>query len=223
LLLEAGANVDYFNELGMTSLHISIYREQEHIVAALVDYGAKPSIVDCFGRSSLDWAYGREPLLKMIAPRRRPFRFTPVSEQLQVLRKSIRFLIEKAIQQNSDRFMHELGHCLIYIHDFGEARQAFRQQVHSVVATVHNASCSLCPLHNKIRGERYVCQTCPDVNLCSRCMKKYNTTRSDKWCRKHQFLQVLGGSSDRDQVTKMKLYGAKRSQWLKGLAEKYKV
>jgi hypothetical protein len=87
--------------------------------------------------------------------------------------------------------------------------------------TVHRAWCSFCPLRNSIQGERYVCQTCPDVDLCSQCMKKYNTTRSDKWCWKHQFLQVLGSSSDNDQVIKIKLLGENRSQWLKGLAERY--
>jgi hypothetical protein len=205
LLLEAGANVNHFNELGITPLHLSMYREHAHVVATLIEYGANPSVVDCFRRNSLDWAEHLS-IFKMIGQSRHDFRTTPISEQLQVLRKSTRFLIEKAMQSISDTFMGELGHCLIYLHDLKEAKQAFRQAIHSVRTTeiiVHQASCNFFPQPNDIQGERYACQTCPDMDLCSSCLKKYGTIRSDAWCRKHQFLQVLGGNSENTQMTEI--------------------
>lgn len=123
-----------------------------------------------------------------------------------------------------DGLMHELGHCLIHLQDLKEARQAFRERLEleqTANGMVHQAFCDTCSTSKNIQGERYVCQTCPDFDLCSSFMKTYNADTLSIRCRKHQFLQVLDGVADGDRFSEIKLSGETRKQWLERLAGKY--
>jgi Zinc finger, ZZ type len=120
--------------------------------------------------------------------------------------------------------MNKLGRCLIHLHDLEDARQPFRQRLEfekTAEEIVHQAWCDNSSTLQKIRGERYVCQTCPDADLCSPCMKMYDADTWSFWCRKHQFLRVLDGVADDAQPNETRLSGEMRKQWLERLSRKY--
>lgn len=53
----------------------------------------------------------------------------------------------------------------------------------------HRCVCNLC--RRSIGGTRYVCETCPDYDLCAKCMKAYQSgQRGNLVCRGHNFREV---------------------------------
>ena len=58
-LLDAGADPDAPNEIGVTSLHLAAYEGRLEVVTLLLDRGADPDARDDFGKTPLDLAEDR--------------------------------------------------------------------------------------------------------------------------------------------------------------------
>ena len=65
-----------------------------------------------------------------------------------------------------------LGHCLSRLGHHGEARIAFEQQI-DYFEIKHSVTCERC--EESIRGSRFVCYSCKDVDLCQSCVKCYSS------------------------------------------------
>jgi hypothetical protein len=89
-------------------------------------------------------------------------------------------------------WLHELGHCLMFLQNNSAAYYSFQQEVtrnKEDGGAVHNVSCNKCS-KSGFMGVRYVCRTCPDTDLCGSCMDLYTREGGSKTCHNHQFLDV---------------------------------
>ncbi len=120
-----------------------------------------------------------------------------------------------------------LGHCLVLLQDFDEAYTACRQGLkvrleggHVVVH--HHATCDLCPNRREIKGSRFVCKTCPDMDLCESCMADYERRDMTQMCHGHSFLKIDKENVEDGPSDQVNELGESRIKWLKRLAQKYK-
>jgi ankyrin repeat protein len=178
--------------LNRTPLHYAIYRSHENLAELLLAHGANALLIDCYGRSSLDWASEHELLFTKMTIQQPEHAVTSLSEQYRVLRESVRFLSRTLMHSSGIDVFYELGYCLLFLQDLDNASKAFEQQIITSPkqgVVTHNVSCDFCFSPN-IRGMRYICRTCPDIDLCSSCMETYENASSTRRCRHHDFLQI---------------------------------
>ncbi|KAL5358461.1 hypothetical protein BJX96DRAFT_43247 [Aspergillus floccosus] len=75
---------------------------------------------------------------------------------------------------------------------FDDASYAFQQQADDEADGQHKAAahCSVCG-EAWDRKSRFVCKTCPEIDLCSSCMTRYPRGVKVRACRSHIFFEVL--------------------------------
>ena len=118
-----------------------------------------------------------------------------VEIQLKHLKSSIRtsaaHLRDSSGSFSSCRF-HHLAHCLLFLDDEEAACVAFERQITKCADGIikHNVFCNLCGPSTMITGERHVCRSCPNVDLCHSCKKKYDRGASVPGCVRHKFLRI---------------------------------
>lgn len=88
---------------------------------------------------------------------------------------------------------HELGHCFIFLQRHADSILSFQQQVirwNEVDDPLYCVTCNNCPELKNIVGIRYVCEICPDVDLCTECMQQYGHNGDLHFCKDHPFIEV---------------------------------
>ncbi|KAI9888385.1 MAG: hypothetical protein M1814_000523 [Vezdaea aestivalis] len=195
LLLDRGANVNYSNDTRSTALHDAICQGHESCIDVLISSGADLTLVDIYGRSSLDWMR----LLGLDANRY----LQPLTEQRQGSDKNGNVYLAKTIRVIAYRLLNGekrgacskfgiLGRCFIYLGMFDDAMLALEQQISKVdddglsSFEVCCNTCNQCP----IKGTRWVFQVCQDVDLCGDCAGSRSEKKITQVCRNHEFLCV---------------------------------
>ncbi|KAJ9654756.1 hypothetical protein H2198_006274 [Neophaeococcomyces mojaviensis] len=223
-LLNSSASPNVIDSFGRTPLHLALYRGDETIVSALVQHGADPSLVDGYGRCAMDWANLDETLSQKVAGCAQGSIEISYEIQVNKLKQSIytlsRSLLE-ADQKTVSPGLHELGHCLMFLQNYGDARIAFQHQIVQVDKgdPIHHATCNTCGSNESIKGLKFVCQTCPDQDRCEPCMQGYANDLKMRCCRGHTFLQIPGPGWNAAEVGEGLEQGTK--EWLKALMERY--
>ena len=209
----------------VTPLHQALYLGWAPGIDALIPHGANPQPFDLYGQTCLGRALQDHDLLRRLGGQK-SYRPTSLFFQKTLLKEAVRKLATTLLQ-NSDRQggrkidYHYLGHCLLRLQDFEEARTSFEQQIKNVFAKHeprHNILCHLC---DDIIGSRFVCRTCADIDLCSTHMRVYKSKSPDPRCRTHQFLEVPGPHWKDLGNEKVNAAGESINDWLGRLLFKY--
>ncbi|KAF7510178.1 hypothetical protein GJ744_007077 [Endocarpon pusillum] len=200
VLLDRGADINSLAISGATPLLTAISNGKEDLIDLFVKRGADLLIVDIYGRTCLDW-------LRTLGSRFEKFdqwtdgyhENTSKDKQIKHLRQSIHDISGRLIETGKDtdgRGFYALGQCLKFMGLIDEAKFAFQQQILMVDdcgLASHNVCCDIC-LSIPIKGIRWVCQICPDMDMCEACVK-LSSLESHPVCRNHPFLEISNQDS----------------------------
>ena len=192
-LLNRGASVDIADMLDRTPLHRAVYTGQAACMNLLIWRDSNPCLPDGYGKSSLDLIQLHPELSKKRIAVKESYSARGPSPVLRMQR--VVFRLAKRLIENEEAAhpgYYELGQCLKYLEKSGDARTAFEQQVGAIAGEEenrHKVICNLCQAYG-FGGTRYVCLTCPEVDLCSQCRTKYGTSTVSNGCSGHEFLSV---------------------------------
>lgn len=221
-------NPNAANAFNITALHQAVYLGWELGAKLLIENGADPRQLDLYGQTCLDWAHADKSFFRKLGGPR-IYRGTGQITESGSLKRSIGNMVLKLRTMNPDRRggrkidYHYLGHCLLRLKEYEEATTSFEQQIkdtNSRHEPKHNISCHICG-SEEIKGVRFVCYTCADIDLCAEHMGTYDQRPPDLRCKRHRFLEVPGPlwhSFGREQVNGK---GETIDEWLRRLLRKY--
>jgi hypothetical protein len=198
------------------------------MVQLLLSRHANAHLAGGYGKSSLEWIQLNHHLREKFDVLLTSPRGSQLNNGIHHLRRSIWTLSSRLMDNNGQPTWsgyHELGHCLMYLHESAEALTAYEQQIlapSNDSAVTHNVTCDIC-WSSTIRGIRYVCTTCPDVDLCSSCRGKYDGSVFPKGCCRHDFMSVPGPALARQNSNIMNASGETRIVWLKRIKDTFGV
>jgi len=222
LLLQRGANPDLCSIAG-TPLHIGAQMMDEKRLLAILSSGGDPNLLDCYGRSSLDWIARYKPLAEKMDTLMLMYKPTPPHVTSQHLLKSMQERINLMVSMDSrmrDELVYRLGKQLLYFGDEKSARIIFETFITTKIKShviEFDDSCQQC--FSKIE-HLYFCKICPTVTLCGKCLKN---RKDDKvpWCQGHDFLKVPGKEWKDLPIGVVNKQGQSFEEWLKDLQKKY--
>lgn len=222
------SDLDTANKFRITPLHQAVYLSWKSGIKALIDKGADPKQLDLYGQTCLDWALPDKDLFhEFNGPRR--YHATDQATQRHSLHQSVRDLVSELSLDPRRRGgrridYHYLGHCLLRLSDLEEASTAFEQLIMNVPAQdelpVHNIVCHQCG-GDDVKGSRFVCYTCADIDLCAVHMETYGSNPPDRRCKGHQFLKVPRANWKRSESEEADWKGERIDEWLARLLRKY--
>ena len=214
---------------GKTPLHGAIHYKHLDVAKLLFRRGADPHTLDGYGRSSLDWLradpQNLPDIFKDICSSHAP---TPQEVQASVLKQSVFDLSKRILSSKSSTdpvYFHGLGHCLMFLKDLDGALMSFRQQISPPDedgSVHHEVACNFQHI-DRIEGPRFVCKSCPDVDLCIGCMDKYGHAEYFNVCEGHAFLEVSASieSTKHNQTGPLYSLSDNVQRWLEGLIVRY--
>ncbi|GAB1192824.1 hypothetical protein APSETT444_002021 [Aspergillus pseudonomiae] len=215
LIVENGVDVTACYD-GSSALHAAAAAGETDLVEFLLSLGADRLQLDWFGRSSIDWAVRHPPTLdKLIG--HGPLSAPSLDEEKRIsaLSEGITMLATRALREGKSA-SYRLGKCLLYMNDVSAARTAFLYDAN--VPDGAPAVCDLCKESPTVTEGRFVCQTCPDIDLCGPCVDQYYQEKLQiRLCDGHQFLEVQASS---DELLAMQA-NESRESWLRGLLAMY--
>jgi hypothetical protein len=88
----------------------------------------------------------------------------------------------------------------------------------------HGAFCNFCADNTHIRGERFVCKLCPNMDLCNQCFASYKNRVGNGHCQGHEFLKIPSDTSV--SVTGSPVFimsDSERDRWLTDLRDRYET
>ena len=219
LIVERGVDVTACYD-GSSALHAAAAAGQTDLVEFLLSLGADRLQLDWFGRSSIDWAARHPPTLtKLIGDASLSAPSLDEEKRTSVLREGITVLATRALTEEKSA-SYRLGKCLLYMDDGSAARMAFLYdaQVDPSFPDGTWAVCDLCKEKPTATEGRFVCQTCPDIDLCGQCVAQYYLERLQiRLCNGHQFLEVQASSEELLAVQP----NESRESWLRGIIAMY--
>lgn len=235
-LLIAGADPNCRLPSGKSVLHCAVYRAHVNNIRNLLEAGADPYTMDNLGCTSIDWA-SRSPILKeVMLPHCKDYTLTDPTISTAVLKQTIartartfkNFLAnEEIIVSEADELdLTRLGRSLLLVLDPAEACTAYevvnRKKI-GWIEPVHHAICDSlsCGRSGNITGARHVCRTCPDIDFCSDCAKRYEHELLNEYCQDHKFLVVPGDGWYTLAEGKVNQAGETREEWLERLIKTY--
>jgi ankyrin repeat protein len=220
-LLDAGFEPNAPDIYGCTPLHHAAMCYRKATVQKLVKHGADLWALDCFGRTAYYWARRRFNHGLSKSEGYSGKRELDLSHRLQRLEYSIRFCIESLLREPDDLFHYRiLGKCLQFEGDVTNARIAFEQRMDQSQRPkmVHFPSCNVCGPGKGIEGYRYVCGSCADIDVCSRCFtESWDPGLLGRGCYAHKFLQVPGPNWESRPIDVVDTKGTTVRQWLREL------
>ncbi|KAI9771567.1 MAG: hypothetical protein M1839_002760 [Geoglossum umbratile] len=162
----------------------------------LIQHGADPTRLDCYGRSSWDWLSAHPPFhdrLQSFTTAYSASAGTQKRHLLAGLSSRIALLLQKRDASASDLYLYAFraGRALLLLGDDGAARLLFGVYFGHVRnrpgGTMYNEACDNCG-ENDV-GHRFVCRVCAVTAYCANCR---TGRKNDKfpWCRGHEYLEV---------------------------------
>ncbi|KAF9888817.1 hypothetical protein FE257_008186 [Aspergillus nanangensis] len=215
LMVERGVDVTACYD-GSSALHAAAAAGETDLVEFLLSLGADRLQLDWFGRSPIDWAARHPPTLQKLigdAPS------LDEEKRMSSMREGITVLATRALTEGKS-VSYRLGKCLLYINDVSAARMAFLYDAKVDPSLPDNAwaVCDLCKAKPAATEGRFVCETCPDIDLCSQCVDQYYENRLKiRLCEGHQFLEVQASSEEILAIQPNEC----RESWLRGLIAMY--
>lgn len=207
-----------------TPLHEAVYQCHIASIKLLMRHGADATLRDCFGRSCLDWARSYEPMLDLLTMGHPEYQFTPKHESDAILRRSVNQLVAPAYESSLQ--YRTLGRCFLHLDAESDARTTFEQMILSKPGDprlIQKEFCKMCDSDDEIIGPRFICRTCPDIDLCESCHQNYNRGAKLMACRGHNFLQVPGDTWRDRAMDVVNDEGESREQWLDRLRQDYRL
>jgi Zinc finger, ZZ type len=171
LLLENGADISLSNTLlGLVAM---LYREE--CIEVVIKYGATPFLLDCYGRTALDWTSLYPLCFAKMGNFVNSYKPTPIYVQQKCLWESVQSATQmlKTSEPGKTYLWARLGHRLLFLHDDASVSISFHQCCtldSKIGEQTHGARCNLCS--TSISGIRYICKTCPEFDLCTLCMSE---------------------------------------------------
>lgn len=199
LLMQPGVNVNARDEAGRTPLSWAAEGGDRDIVSLLLKQpDLDMEMKDNGGRTPLSWAIEKGEienarlLLQHLHSQRHPCQVQPAD-----LQEAIQGLCPLLNGRSfvDAYFFNDLGHSFKYLGETELALAAFRRYMKTETETlqaVHDGiACDGCDRY-PILGSRFVCMTCPDLDLCLTCRDKHRSDSPIASCVTHEFLEVPG-------------------------------
>jgi ankyrin repeat protein len=165
------------DKLSQTPIHLAICLGHVDFVTNLLRFGADPSLLDGYGKNTLDWAVGNESLLRQIHNYYPSIVRTPDNTQELAVHQSILQISDTLLRSRLHfpwPLVQQLGRYLLFVSDTDTAQYLF--QLHLSQDTffgipIYKTTCDLCT--QVIDGSRFVCRICAHMDLCSFCVQTY--------------------------------------------------
>jgi hypothetical protein len=154
---------------------------------------------------------------------------TDSTQRLWTLTRSVIILANNILLSHHgsteyDFYLYTLGKCLLYLDNEQAAKTIFALQGEPRVyenARYATVKCKRCIQTPTVAGGRWVCKTCPEVDLCARCARHYaDFLIASKSCVAHQMLEIRAedqGGIEFDEVGR----SFPKQGWLECLIEFY--
>lgn len=207
------------NELSYASMspfHLAAQSGRVEMMVACLRASGDPWLLDGFGLNVLDWASNYAPARRAMGTLYSDYQPTESSISSQCLAETIRKLLRPKCEDVS---YYELGFLLLHGGHESDALVAFEHEISPTqqdTGIVHEALCNRC-IDGNIRGLRYVCRTCANVDLCEQCFDKYNEGEWIRACQGHDFLSVPSPCWKVLEAPHINKAGETLEQWLSRL------
>jgi hypothetical protein len=206
---------------GGTALQLAVHLMDDQKILMFLEYGADPHMLDCYGRSSLDWIASFKPLSKYMNTI--SYKPTPPDVTRHQLLKCFRERLGLVLivnERTQNVLLYRLGKQLLFLGDDASARIAVEGRIdqdRKFGAIEFYDDCDRC---SSTAGSRFYCKSCTMTVFCSGCVKK-RPDNTLPWCQDRDFLEVSGkGCMDRPRgVVNEK--GHSREDWLTDLKRIY--
>jgi ankyrin repeat protein len=216
-------------------LHDAVANGQEQIAELLLSNQRDIHFQDLYGRTALDWTPALNPKLRHKILRHwgtYPQDLDP-RQQTEILKRSVTTLANNILLSLSmptqrktvyQHYLYTLGKCLLYLDDEDNARSAFALQGaprDRDSAKYEGVTCKRCRRCPTVEGGRWVCKSCPRVDLCYVCAWHYaEFCAVGMACVAHQMLEVRAVNQDGLEIGEDgELIVGK--EWLEGLITLY--
>ncbi|KAL4882986.1 ankyrin repeat-containing domain protein [Aspergillus karnatakaensis] len=196
----ADGTVSYFN--AGSALHDAAIHGIDDAILLLLSHQPDIYSLDLYGRTALDYIPDTNPALRngMLdhwKQHPKPNR----TEQQRTLHRTVKVLFNNLSLSPShqsspetDIHLYALGKSLLYLDNEQAAKTVFTLQgdpKDCENARYSTVNCRRCRKNPTVSGGRWVCKTCPDVDLCSRCARAYaDYLIASPSCVAHQFLEI---------------------------------
>ncbi|CAG7956104.1 unnamed protein product [Penicillium salamii] len=207
------------DKLSRTPLHLAITFGHIEVAMYLLQFGANPSLLDGYGRNTLDWVVGNESLVHQIRGHHPSIVLTPDTTQELAVRRSIRQISDTLLQSQLDcpwPLLQQLGRYLLFVNKLDDARCLFQLHLSQRNASgnpMYEVQCVKCEW--TIYDSRFVCTICAHMDLCPSCERKYRFHSRLHPNQEHKTIEV---PHVRDRKY---LLSALASKKLRSIVEKY--
>ena len=199
LLKNAKVNVTQTDYKNRNCLHLALTLSRKEIVSLIFStlLGNRRDTLerliemeDFYGRSAFDYIIANFP--------RRPYGRAENVLEHSKQRANIVSVIAKLKEgfERLDLNFSLLGKELIYLDDDENAIYSYQRRIdwswfEGMQVLSHLADCDSCGPASLIQSSRYVCRTCPDIDLCQTCYDRYtHGIYSKRTCKTHAFLRI---------------------------------
>ena len=195
VLLDRGADVHCMTASSQTPLHYACRRSgSPEAVRLLIDHGGNLHIHDDYGQTCLDWMVNSPELAGNSSSNTWLAGYTPTSNNTrqEIASKSVNKHISRILTKKTDLTMYSLTDFLKVL---GDVENVYRACEYSMTQNdenfKHYAGCDACPNMATIKGRRYICLSCLDIDFCESCHDSLVKEDERYWaCRDHEFLAV---------------------------------
>ncbi|KAL2816060.1 ankyrin repeat-containing domain protein [Aspergillus cavernicola] len=173
LLIQRGFAVTSHSE-GYSALHAAVANKHLEIAVLLLDHGADPLLLDCYGRAPLDWAAADgEMLSRLLRCCDIAYMPTAPGTRLATLKKTVIRCATQILNKQTAN-IYKLAKCLVYLGDGDAARAVFTQAAKSRANEDdlrYPMACNICRKRLKDSGRSkfmvLICRRCHDLDLCN--------------------------------------------------------
>jgi len=217
-LINSKADINIRNLLGYTPLHEAILRHRRSTVQLLISRGAvvDSQLEDYLGRTIFDFSilhtFPESFSSGLSSIRTPPQSLISISYLVTTIHNLIKELDVEAFELPipSPIVYKNVAKCLQYLNDESFALRIFKTRVClprnnskdlswflQDDCVVHDVTCDNHMPTETIKGERYICNVCDDMDMCADCIDLYKHGQSSKHiCSGHTWAKLSGSGSD---------------------------
>lgn len=222
-LLQAQTDPSHCSDLFDTALHCATRYYWKSTMEVLLASGANPWVVDSYGKSAVEWAYLHEPMYQVMKTQHFFFQATDEAKTTSRLQLCVHLLTQRIISapRENDHHLNQLGHLLLRLNKVDDACVAYELIIRVTEPVQHHVTCDSCN-YERVKGKRFVCKTCSDMDLCNECMVKYKDCVGIRGCIGHEFLEIPRPGWGKFPPEGVNNEGESIHQWLDRIYKAYK-